>query len=93
MQRLPLVQLLVSRDHERLAGPGVEFSRNRLKLDLGVTGEAGPLRQRLAQQPVGVLESPAFCHPRLCGSEKDTGTPVAIEKRAMGRERPSHDPR
>ena len=34
---------------ERLAGPGVEFARNRIQLSLGVAGEVGPLRQILAQ--------------------------------------------
>ena len=34
---------------ECLAGPGVEFARNRIQLSLGVAGEVGPLRQILAQ--------------------------------------------
>ena len=61
-----------------LARSGVEPQGNRIELSLRVAGEVGPPRQILAQQAVGVLIGPAL--PRTLGSQKNTCTPVAIEK-------------
>src|SRR5215207_2444698 len=45
---------------QRLSRPAVELGGDGVEVVLAVTGEAGPLREVLAQQPVGVLVRPSL---------------------------------
>src|SRR5450756_2168822 len=63
-----------------LSGSAVELQGDGVEVVLGVLGQVGALGEVLAQEPVGVLVVPR-CHGE-CGSQKNTGMPVATVNRA-----------
>jgi hypothetical protein len=65
---------------EGLAGAAAEFGGDGGEVPGGADGGAGVLGEVLAQQAVGVLAGAAL--PGVCGSQKQTGMPVATVKEA-----------
>ena len=65
---------------EGLPGSAVELEGDGVEVVMGVHGQVVAIGEALAQESVGVLVRAAL--PRECGSQKNTGMPVATLKEA-----------